>query len=112
MAADHRRDGGVATAASAGALGLADALAAAVSEIARLDDASQVVAELLAGTSYPRDARTDVVSDGWQQRAVEAERRNAELQVTLDSVTRSRSWRLTEPLRRVRSRNRAKRPKR
>jgi glycosyltransferase involved in cell wall biosynthesis len=38
----------------------------------------------------------------WEDRAQEAERQREELQGVLDSVARSRSWRLTRPLRRAR----------
>jgi SAM-dependent methyltransferase len=41
----------------------------------------------------------------WEARATEAERQNAELRATIDRIAASLSWRLTQPLRRLRGRS-------
>jgi glycosyltransferase involved in cell wall biosynthesis len=116
IAADHRH-AQVAAAHSAAARergvspdGLTDALTEAVAGIAELelDVAHRVAVALLDGTTVPAGDVAGTVGE-WQERALEAERQNAELRAGLDRITRSNSWRLTRPLRGLRRRDRGAR---
>jgi hypothetical protein len=86
---------------------LIERLADAVAEVALLDRAVawRTAAELLDGTSYAGEAEEEVaLARRWRARALEAERQNAELRITLDRIEWSKSWRLTKPLRDLRAR--------
>jgi hypothetical protein len=95
--------------------GLADSLATAVMDIAGLEPnlARRVAGELLDGTtddhlrqSNEHAQPPEAAAQDWETRALEAERQNAGLRATLDTITRSNSWRLTRPLRDLRGRER------
>jgi glycosyltransferase involved in cell wall biosynthesis len=88
---------------------LVERLADTVAEVAPLDHtvARQTAAELLDATSYVGAAAEDVAPvRRWRARALEAERQTAELRNALEAIEGSKSWRLTKPLRALRTRAR------